>query len=124
MAKQKDDNNLAWFVAGLALGVAGAILFAPRSGQETRESLAKTAARGREFANRKRQEAEELGREVLEHGREAATETVRAGKEILEHGRQVAAEARAAGKEALDRGRQILDTMAPKTDEASESKAS
>lgn len=83
MAKREDSSNFAWFMAGLTIGVAGAILFAPKSGKETRESIAEVAARGRDLADQKRREAVELGREVYERGREFAEEARDAGKAVL-----------------------------------------
>ena len=83
MAKREESSNFAWFVAGLTIGVAGAILFAPKSGRETRDSIADAAARGRDLADQKRQEAVKLGREVYERGRELAEEAKDAGKAVL-----------------------------------------
>ena len=33
------NNNIIWFLAGLGLGAASAVLFAPNSGRETREAI-------------------------------------------------------------------------------------
>lgn len=123
MAKRNDGSSFAWFVAGLAMGAAAAVLFAPRSGQETRDSLAKAASKGRDFADRKRREATEIGREAYAQGREAVQDTLETSKGILAQGRELANEAMDAGKEALDRGKQILDDLATKAtdDEAASS---
>ena len=83
MAKREESSNFAWFMAGLTIGVAGAILFAPKSGKETRDSIADAAARGRDLADQKRREAVKLGREVYERGREFAEEAKDAGRAVL-----------------------------------------
>ena len=83
MPKREESSNLAWFVAGLTMGVAGAILFAPKSGKETRDSIASAASKGREFAGRKKREAAELGRDVYRRGREFAEEAKDTGKSVL-----------------------------------------
>ena len=44
MAKHRNEGNFAWFVAGVTVGIAGAILFAPKSGKETRQQLAEAAS--------------------------------------------------------------------------------
>lgn len=85
MAKENDGSNAAWFLAGLAVGIAGAILFAPKSGRETRQSIADSAARGRDLANRTGRDVAELGREVLDQGRNLASEA----KEAVEKGRKI-----------------------------------
>ncbi len=72
MAKRSKGGGLAWFVAGLTVGVAGAILFAPKSGKETRQALADAAAKGRDIAERAGQDALELGSTVLEAAGQAA----------------------------------------------------
>lgn len=33
------NKNIIWFLAGLGLGTASAVLFAPNSGRETREAI-------------------------------------------------------------------------------------
>ena len=39
MSDHDSGSSLAWFLAGAALGAAGALLFAPQSGRETREII-------------------------------------------------------------------------------------
>ncbi len=95
MAKHSDGSNAAWFLAGLTVGIAGAILFAPRSGKETRESISEAAVRGRDFASRKGREVADLGREVLDQGRSLASEA----------------------KDAVDKGKQILADLSTKQDD-------
>ncbi len=80
MAKHEDSSSFAWFAAGLTIGVAGAILFAPKSGKEARESIAEAASRGREFAGQKTREAADFGRDVYERGLEFAQEAKEEGK--------------------------------------------
>lgn len=89
MAKHNEGGNFAWFVAGVTVGVAAAILFAPRSGSETRKSIADAAAKGRDLAEKKGRDVVEFGREVYGQGREMAHEAAEAGKEALEKGKEV-----------------------------------
>ncbi len=74
MAKHRSDGNFAWFVAGVTVGVAGAILFAPKSGKETREQLAEAAAKGRDFASEQKRQATQFGRELYGKGRDLVEE--------------------------------------------------
>ena len=60
----EDDNKLSYFFLGLGLGVVAGVLFAPKSGAETRDFLASKANEGADLAKRR---AEEM--------REAAVET-------------------------------------------------
>ena len=70
MAKHSSEGNVAWFIAGLTVGFASALLLAPRSGEQTRRSLADAVDKGREFAADKRRQATEFGRELYPQGRE------------------------------------------------------
>ncbi len=88
MANNSDSSNAAWFLAGLALGAAGAILLAPRSGTETREAISDAALRGRDFANRKGREVAEFGREVMGQGRHLADEA----KDVVDKGKKILAD--------------------------------
>lgn len=58
--------KVASFVTGLGVGAALAMLFAPRSGEDTREILSEKAAEGGRYA---KERAGELG-DVVRHGRE------------------------------------------------------
>ena len=62
MAEESKINGLAWFVAGLGVGALAGILYAPKSGRETREELLNGAKEGTEYLrNRTRQAAEQVG---------------------------------------------------------------
>jgi gas vesicle protein len=57
------------FAAGAAVGAAVALLFAPATGDETREFLGQRAREGRDKAN----EAAKQGRDMVNRGRETLT---------------------------------------------------
>jgi gas vesicle protein len=57
------------FVAGAAVGAAVALLFAPTTGEETRDYLGQRARQGRERAA----EAARQGREMLNRQRDSVT---------------------------------------------------
>ena len=48
----RDGNSFLWFLAGLGVGAAVGVLYAPRSGDETREVLRSKAEEGREKVRR------------------------------------------------------------------------
>ncbi len=87
MAKH-ESSSLAWFLAGVTVGVAGAILYAPRSGREAREALGGTTRIGRDKLERTGRLAAERGREFYEQGRRLASEAAESGREAIERGKE------------------------------------
>jgi gas vesicle protein len=61
-------DRFLYFLAGAGIGAVVALLFAPKSGRETRELIAKTANDGRDFlatkVNESKQFVEDKGRKV------------------------------------------------------------
>jgi len=84
-----DKNGLSSFLLGLGVGVGIGMLFAPKSGQETREILKNKADEGSEFLKQR-------GTEF----RQSASEWVDKGKEALNRQRDNFADAVEAGRQA------------------------
>src|SRR5579862_9754219 len=83
-----DDNKFSYFFLGLGLGVAVGLLFAPKSGPETRDLLLTKADEGREYLRRRtedlRDSAGDLvdkGRSVLAKQKDQLSSAVEAGKQ-------------------------------------------
>jgi gas vesicle protein len=66
------NNKIGWFLAGLGLGSVAAILFAPKSGRETREAIVAGVDDSREYLA-------SLGRDAREH----VTDWVDSGKRMV-----------------------------------------
>lgn len=66
-----EDKRLSYFFLGLGLGVAVGMLFAPKSGEETRVFLKQKADESGEFIKRRGQEAKDSAAEYVERGRSA-----------------------------------------------------
>ena len=68
MSENNSGDKILFLLAGASIGAALALLFAPKSGRETRELIARTATEGRDYiANRVtdgRQFVEEKSRKV------------------------------------------------------------
>jgi len=86
------DNNVgskvSFFLVGLGIGALVGILFAPKSGEETREYLSSKAEEGRDFAQKKARELRERAEDLIERSKEimarqkdAISTAVGAGKE-------------------------------------------
>lgn len=80
-------SKFGYFLAGLGLGAVVALLFAPRSGEETREYLRQRAEEGTETLRRRGRELRDLaedyaekGKDFVERQRESVEAAVEAGK--------------------------------------------
>jgi gas vesicle protein len=93
MADDRGTNAIGWFLAGLGLGALVGVLYAPRSGRETREAIRNSVDEGREFiANRGREVRENLGQWV-ERGKERVSREKDQISTAIEAGRQAYREA-------------------------------
>ena len=86
---ENGGSKFSYFLAGIGIGAVLSLLFAPRSGEETREYLRKRAQEGLDAAKRR-------GGEL----RESADEYAEKGKEFVERQRESVEAALEAGKQA------------------------
>ena len=75
---------LVAFIAGAVTGAAVALLFAPASGDETRQYLGERAREGRERAA----DAARQGRELLQRQRENLSAALERGREAYQSARE------------------------------------
>ncbi|MEQ1884544.1 MAG: YtxH domain-containing protein [Bryobacteraceae bacterium] len=66
-----DDSKLSYFFLGLGLGVAAGVLFAPKSGAETRDFLLSKANEGADLARRRAEEARDAANDALNRSKAA-----------------------------------------------------
>jgi gas vesicle protein len=66
-------SKISFFLVGLGIGALVGILFAPKSGEETREYLSQKADEGREYAQRKARELRERAEDLVERGKDVAS---------------------------------------------------
>src|SRR6266478_10228162 len=63
-------SKVSYFLVGLGIGAVVGILFAPKSGDETREFLSKKADEGRDYAQKKARELRERAEDLIERSKE------------------------------------------------------
>src|SRR5208283_5389777 len=86
MSEENKSYGLAWFLAGLGVGALVGILYAPKSGRETRQNLATGAREGTEYLRNSGHQVGEYvdrGREVVDRGRAQWEEFVERGKNLV-----------------------------------------
>jgi gas vesicle protein len=129
MAEENKTYGLAWFLAGLGIGALVGILYAPKSGRETRDDLVSGAREGTEYLRaRTRQAAEEVSALVdkskaqvsdyVEKGREAVDRGRAQWEEFVERGKSLVAEQTGKVTAAVDAGRQAYKTTTGQSKDA------
>jgi gas vesicle protein len=110
MAEDNKAVGLAWFLAGLGVGALVGILYAPKSGRETRQSLATGARDGTEYLRKRGQQAAEQVSVLVDKGKEQVGEYVDRGRaqweEFVERGKNLVTDQTARVSAAVEAGRQ------------------
>lgn len=81
-------SKVSYFLVGLGLGALVGVLFAPKSGEETREYLSKRADDGRDFAQKKARELRERADDLIERGKDVASRKRDSLSAAVEAGRE------------------------------------
>jgi gas vesicle protein len=87
-------GGILWFLAGLGVGAAIGVLYAPKSGRETRESILAAASEGREVVNEHARKYRDQATEWAEKGKETIAQQKENLRSAFEAGRQAYREAR------------------------------
>ena len=91
-----NGNSFLWFLAGLGVGAAVGVLYAPRSGSETREALRSRADEGRDYVRSQTRQAREQAADWVDRGREVMNQQKEQFRSAFEAGRQAYRETTAA----------------------------
>jgi len=101
MADDSKVQGLAWFFAGLGVGALVGILYAPKSGRETREDIVNGAGEGKEYLRTRTKQAVEQVGGMVDKGKEQVGEYVERGREVVDRGR-------AQWEEFVERGKSLV----------------
>jgi gas vesicle protein len=71
MGGNMDKNGLSSFLLGLGVGVGIGMLFAPKSGEETRKIIKEKAGEGTEYVKQRSSEMKQTATEWVEKGKDA-----------------------------------------------------
>lgn len=101
MAEDTKTYGVAWFLAGLGVGALVGILYAPKSGRETRDDLMSNAKDGTEFLRAKTRQAAEEVSALVDKSKQQVSEYVERGREAVDRGR-------AQWEEFVERGKSFV----------------
>lgn len=91
----RDSSSFVWFLAGLGLGALAGVLYAPRSGSETREVIRQRAEEGRDYVRGRAREARDQASQWADRGRDVLNQQKDQFRAAYEAGRQAYHEATA-----------------------------
>ena len=83
-----DKNGLSAFLLGLGVGVGIGMLFAPKSGQETRDLLRSKAGEGTDFLKQRSTEFKQTASEWVDKGRDSINRQKDTIADAVQAGRQ------------------------------------
>jgi gas vesicle protein len=87
MSDNNNGSGLGWFLAGLGIGAIVGVLYAPKSGRETREDIVNGAMDAKERAAALAQQGIDAANSYVEQGKNVASDYVDRSKEYYEKGR-------------------------------------
>ena len=93
MSDNNSNNSFGWFLAGIGLGALVGVLYAPRSGSETRDVLRARAEEGRDYMRTRAREARGQASDWVDRGREVVNQQKDQFRAAYEAGRQAYQEA-------------------------------
>jgi gas vesicle protein len=79
-------SRLAWFLTGAIIGATVAILYAPKSGKDTREFISAKTQQGKNAVTETGKDIAEASKEMFERGRklvEDATDLFERGRKLV-----------------------------------------
>ena len=81
----EDNNNFGWFLAGVVIGAGAAILFAPKSGKETRDYISQTTKGSKEAMEASGRDLMERGKALYDQGKKIVDDA----SDLFERGRKL-----------------------------------
>jgi len=97
----RDGSGFLWFLAGLGIGAAVGILYAPKAGDELRQQLRDVAEDGRENMKERARQAREQAGGWAEKGRDYLNQQKEQIRSAYEAGRQAYREATTENAEGV-----------------------
>jgi gas vesicle protein len=83
-----DKNGLSSFLLGLGVGVAIGMLFAPKSGEETRQLIKEKAGEGGEYLKQRGSDLKDTASGWVDKGRDAMNRQKENLNDAMEAGKQ------------------------------------
>ncbi len=80
-----DDNSIMWFLAGAAVGAAAGLLFAPKTGRDTRKLVSRTTHESRDAIEKSGHDLMEKGKALYDQGKKLVEDA----SDLFDRGRKL-----------------------------------
>jgi gas vesicle protein len=100
MSDRDSSNSFLWFLAGLGFGALMGVLYAPRSGRETRDAIKSSAQEGGEYLKTRGREAKETVSQWVDRGKDVVGQKKEQISAAIDATRQAYREASGEGKKS------------------------
>jgi gas vesicle protein len=119
-----NSSGFSWFLAGLGIGSLIGVLYAPKSGLETREELVAGAIGKKEYIKQRSREVGDQVGDYVERGKGQVHEYVDKGKEYVDEyvgkGKEYVEASRDKITDVVNQGRNLVNEHAVKAQAAFE----
>ncbi len=88
MSEENGGSKVVFFLAGMGVGAVLALLFAPKSGQETRDFLTQKAEEGRDYVSARGRDLRKQAEEVVDKAKDVVSTQKEQLSAALEAGKQ------------------------------------
>jgi gas vesicle protein len=108
----ENDNSaggFGWFLAGLGIGALVGVLYAPKSGRETRDELVAGALEARDKANKMYSQGKEQAGQYVQQGRDVVNQAV---GQYVDKGKEYYDKGRTQWSQYVDKGKDLVQTQA------------
>ncbi len=111
-------SGFGWFLAGLGVGALVGVLYAPKSGKETREDIVSGALDAKERAAAAAQRTAAAAGEYVDKGKQVVDQYVEQGKQVageyVDRGREYYDKGRSQWTEYVEKGRHLVNEQQEK----------
>jgi gas vesicle protein len=84
----RDGSSFLWFLAGLGVGAVVGVLYAPKAGDEMRETIRTKAQESADLARQQARRAREQANDWMDRGRDVVNQQKEQFRNAYEAGRQ------------------------------------
>jgi gas vesicle protein len=100
MSDRDNSSSFLWFLAGLGFGALMGVLYAPRSGRETRDALKNSAGEGAEYLKSRSKDARETVNQWVDRSKDVVSQKKDQISSAIDATRQAYREAAGEGKKS------------------------